>query len=981
MSAAVTISSPPRGSEQFASVTRYVSQLVLTRGWGAQPATALIDFATETPLDPPPPGALVQAAVAGHTFWGIVMQPEHALSEQGFTMAYTCEDFRHFLQLDVVYGRFNLQDNQVVDGRLVRRFKHLLPANVSRGLVTYTDTPYSAAQVLQMLLSSPWVESPWTIGWLNAAGAETTGVWHPALQNFPVFDLDYSGGVRLGQALVEISERVGLTFGITGTPKTYTIADGYRLTWVLRGDGGVLPQFTWSNGTVHPFPQVSTNRRLGTQYAGNPTRVSVVGDQNLYQVLNVVLERDWLPAWEAFWEPLALVEDIYNYCGDDQGRAYKTDAYYTGAAGDQMPGYLAAAARAERITVADYVAEREQRLAGSGAAFMDLRRYAGRSRMRLPAMLYVKSLVFRAFRVASGQSLLNTYGQTVALNALRIVNAEVQDVLYDPATGGMTPGTTNFANGNGLVLAQGVRLLSEDMQLFRPEYFDLTGFTAANDRWAEQAFQIDDSGEGYQFVLLDERVVRTTGMFEAEDGPGSLEYFVPKADPVVSVPNVRAALVFAAERFNYTEGTGQRDSVESAPGLCGQFVCAQPSAGPVEIAFADGQRAGEKAAVIAASLLNRQTWFVAGGYEAPYEANTRLHPMLNRVTVRYNASSGYTEEVDFTAERPHQADGWGNLVLEPPRNFDRRTMEWGQVPGLREQRVFAEQMRVQAELFRGPKGARWRKEAQHAWDLMRGYDSVWTTLVKDGATAGTLAAGTPLWRESTAKLPVKPASVSGLSSPQFVGVTVPKSISGARPVPVTAKGHENEVLARVAEPLNAGDPVGFHSGGTYLVAGGFPMVGTALEGIGSGEGTRLVRVRLASSGNKVQQFLISTVYAGEDYVAGKPMTYDPATSAGTAGPDGTFIAVAPLLRQAQKPTSAPGGTYVHSLHPAYAVDQLIVAAFVPEGTGVADENGNDCKWVDVTPGRAWAVPLPLCLGGLQYSAPVHCGDITYIGTS
>lgn len=978
MSARVTISSPPRGSEQFASVTRYVSQLVITRGWGAQPATALIDFATEVPLDPPPPGALVQAEVAGHTFWGVVVQPEHALSEQGFTMAYTCEDFRHFLQLDVVYGRFNLQDNQVVDGQLVRRFKHLLPANVSRGLVTYTDAPYSAAQVLDMLLTSPWVESPWTIGWLNDDGAEKTGVWHPALQNFPVFDLDYWGGVRLGQALVEISERVGLTFGITGTPKEYTNADGYRLTWVLRGDGGVLPQFGWANGTTHPFPQVSTNRRLGTQYAGNPTRVSVVGDQNLYQVLNVVMERDWLEAWEVFWEPLALVEDLYNHERDESGRAYKSDAYYhPGDAADQMPGYLAAAARAERITVAEYAKLRDARLAGSGAAFRDTRRYAGRSRLALPAMLYVKSLVFRAFRVAAGQTLLNTYGQTVDLRDLRIVNAQVQDVVYNPQTGGMTPGTTNITNGNGTLIAQGVRLLSEDMQLFRPEYFDLTGFASANDRWAEQAFQIDDSGEGYQFVVTDERVVRTTDLFTAVSGPGSLEYFVPKAGATVSVPNVRAALVFAAERFNYTAGDGQRDSVESAPGLCGQYVCAQPAAGPVEIAFADGQRAGEKAATIAATWLNRQTWFVAGGYEAPYEANTRLHPMLSRVTVRYNASSGYTEEVDFTAERPHQADGWGNLVLEPPRNFDRRTLEWGQVAGLREQKVYADQLRVQAEVFRGPKGARWRREAQQAWDLMAGYRDVEVVLLKDGAAASpaTIAVGTPLWRAAADKAPGRPGAA--LTKPQFVGVAVKDTVASEGPVPKTLQGRDGVLLARVQGPASAGDAVGYHSGGRHLVKNGDPVVGVLGVDLAESE-VRLVPVRVALAVARLQQFVITEVYAGEDYVGGQAMTYDPDTSAGSEGQE-VFIALPPLLRAAQQPTSGAGSTYEHALHPAYAEGQTIVAAFVPEGTGVQDANGDDCKWVDVTPGRAWAVELPLCIGGLQYSAPVHCGDITYVG--
>lgn len=978
MSATVVISSPPRGSVSFDSTAKAAQQVVITRSWGAQPATALIDFASEVPADPPPPGSLVQVSVEGHTFWGIATQPEHALSEGGFTMAHTCEDFRHFLQLDVVYGRFNQQDNQVVDGRLVRRFKHLLPVNVPAGLVTYTDTPYSAAQVLNFLLTSAWVESPWEIAWMNAAGVETWNVWHPVLQNFPVFDVDYSGGQRLGAALVEISERVGLTFGITGTPRFNSIRDGYRLCWVLRGDGGVLPQWAVTGGTS-PFPPSSTNRRLGTQYAGNPTRLSVVGDQNLYQVLNVELEADWASGWEQFFPAGAFEEFVWYYLKDESGRSYRTHShYYTdyGAAGvDRTAGYLAAAARANKITVAEFAAAVTAE-GMNGTVYQDTRRYSGRSRMGLPAMLYVRALVYRAYRVKSGQSLTNVYGRTLSLREAKIVPGTVQDVIFKTTTGVMSAGSTYLVNGNGLVIAKGVRLLSEDMQLYRPEYFNLDDFTAENERWAELAFQVDESGEGYQFLVLDQPVAVTTDMFESVDGPGSVDFFFPKETPTITVATVKAALTFAAERFCYTAGAGERDGVESAPGLCGQFVCATPGATPVEVAFADGQTAQEKAAAIAASWLGRQVWFVSGGYTTQAVHNLRMHPMYNRLTVRYNPQSGFSEEVDFTAERPHQSDGWGNVVIEPPRNFDRRTLEWGQVAGLREQRMQAEKLRVQAEVLGAPKNAVLRAQMQQMQDMMTGFDSVWPVLLLDDSGTWTGNAGTPLFREATQNAPSRPGVA--LTSPVFVGATVNHQ-PARKPVAVTAQGHEGVLLVRVKGPAAVGDSVGYSASEDALVKDGSPAVGTLLDAVSEGDGKRVARVRVGvagSGGSAVRLAKISSVAnLASDYIEVLLATW----SGSSASFESTAVKVAipPGLRAADITacnTVNPVG-YTHGRVPEYVVNDIIQVAQVPQGTGVT-VSGDSLTWCDVTPGRALGVRLPLCLGGVPYYMKVHGGPIT-----
>lgn len=86
------------------------------------------------------------------------------------------------------------------------------------------------------------------------------------------------------------------------------------------------------------------------------------------------------------------------------------------------------------------------------------------------------------------------------------------------------------------------------------------------------------------------------------------------------------------------------------------------------------------------------------------------------------------------------------------------------------------------------------------------------------------------------------------------------------------------------------------------------------------------------------------------------------------------VALPPLLWEAEKPTSSVSG-YTFEREPAYAVNDYIAVASVPQGTGV-EVSDVQVVWQDVTVGRAWAVKLPICIDGIIHYQLTHGGSIT-----
>jgi hypothetical protein len=860
-SVTVTVEAPARGSVQQSLVKFAAAQCVCTWSWGLQPATALIDWVSiqQQPAVVPMAQMTIQVVDTAtgnalQTFYGICKSVTPTTGSDGSSVYQEFVDSREVLQWDVMYCAFNKRESRLVqmaDGswQWLRRYWHILPQDFNTMSKTYTFAPLTGAQILDYLFSSPTCESPWVRSYVSAL-------------NFPVYDVDCLSGRKLGTVITEISEQLGCTFTLMG--------GRYRLVWCMKGVGD-----------APTFPANSDNRRNGQSLSGNPTRIRILGDRDVYQVLNVPMQPDWLSAWQQFYDLDYLAADLFNHesteapiAGVDAGTPYNAIPNDQ----DGLIGRFLADARARTITVGQYATLRDAR-SNDGDSFRDYRKYGGRSRLQMPAALYIQTLLFRAYRPPDTFMMRNRYGLWMNLWSLELIERSVVEVTHDPVSGEMSyevggngVPTPPISAGNGYAIAQGYQVGQDGYKTLRPQHIQLSQWVSDQDTWQHLSFQVDDSGEGVKFIIFDAPVLRTGDMITQCDIDGvTQDHPVLNAAPTLKPAPVRAALTFLAEPFSYVVGEnatggetiseGTRDDVQNVTGLYGEFVVDVDGGGVVELPYADGYTASEKALAIAESLLNQQFTYALGGYVVQGINGTQLTPTIDRVTVRWN-ESGSTEEVDFTTERDRNVTAIGRntyaMVVPPERDFDRREQLLDLLPGQRELREQARQYQLMAaSLQQSPRLARTLAEA---FAMAFGFDSMPGAVFIDpdqlqtsapGEPAQTLDAGTPIFRESDEDVAYSPFGESGdvtPTNPVFLGVTVFHNEQPNGPVRVTATGQDGVICARVQGPVDVNDSVGMGDGVLdYLEGSPTLTVGSALEAIDD-DSTQLISVRTGGGG-------------------------------------------------------------------------------------------------------------------------------------
>lgn len=759
-----------------------------------------------------------------HTFYGICKSVVPTVGSDGRSTFQEFVDSREFLQWDKVYCAFNKREDKLVNGRFLKRYWHILPGDFNSQFKTYTNGPFAAFEILNYMFGSQTIESPWVRS------------YHPAL-NFPVYDVDCLSGKSLGTAITEISEALGTVF---------TLMNGrYRLVWTMKG-----------TGDPPSFPANSDNRRSGTALSGNPTRIRILGDRDLYHVLNVRMEPDWLAGWQQFYDLDYLADDLFrNESTEADIGNISVGTPYNDIPDDpgNLKGRYLAAARARMITVGQYANLRDAR-DNNGALFRDFRKFGGRSRLQMPAALYIQSVLFRAYRPPANFLLRNAYGYWLNLFALELTERALVEVTHNPATGAMSWEVDVVSAGNGYAIVKGYQVGQDGYKTLRPEHFQINEWVNAQDTWQHLSFQVDDSGEGTKFIIFDAPVLRTGDLIKQAVIDGSTQkYPVLNAAPTFTAPPVQAALVFAAEPFSYVAGIGTRDEVENISGLNAEFVTYADGRGPTELPYADGFTATEKASAIAASLLNGQFTYDYGGYVVQGINGTQLSPVIDRVTVRWS-KSGAVEEVDFTTERDRNVVAVGPnsyaLQVPPERDFERRAQLLQLLPGQRELKEEARQLRlIAASLQQNPRLARTILEA---FALAFGLDAMPASVYIDPAFeySVTLPAGTPMYREADSQLSLAHGDAVEPLNPVFQGVTVFDGEKSDGPVRVTATGDNGTIFVRVKGPVKLNDSVGLgDSVQTYLETGNHVSlaVGNVLEEI-TGAETRLVPVRVTGAG-------------------------------------------------------------------------------------------------------------------------------------
>lgn len=662
-----------RGGTPAATRRFYCQSMNLTWSWGSDPASATLLYLLNAA--PVSIGELLTIQVpvgangaASHTFYGVCKSDVAHTGSDGINRRLEFLDSREFLDWDWVYGAFNKDASRVVSGVRTRQWKHLLPANFNAGRWTFTNAPLTAEEILDYIFGAATCQDPWV------------RTYHADQESHPVYDIDCTSGRKLKEVLQEVSEKQGLLFTLQQTGR-------FNLLWARKGEG-VVPSFAAN----------SDMRELGESLSGHPTRIRILGERNVYQVHDIEMEKDWKTAWEAYYDTNLVYMKVLNdglstYPLTCNGVTYPTGTAFATILA--MPGKVgvgiaenAARARANEITVREFAA-----LQGTPSDYYDYRKFAGRSRMDIPAMLYVNSILFRAFKLPTSFRFQNGSGAYCYPDSIAIGNRMVAKVTHNAITGVMTWDTAEALDGRGYAIAKGYRVGADMFETLTPESLDFSAWTAKQDVWQHIEFQVDESGDSadQQFILFDQPVVNTNDLVTWVDGN-----VVIKARPTLTVPSVKVALPFLAERFSYIQGTGNRDGCESVPGLWAEHAQRWPLGTGVgsETPFSDGDTAAVKAAVIATSLLNRQFAYVNGSavnHLAPdvdgnYAAGTQLTGVIDRVTVEYSPS-GLDERITLTNE-----DGRSNFV--PERELDRRNREKDLVPGQAELRSDANKSRL-----------------------------------------------------------------------------------------------------------------------------------------------------------------------------------------------------------------------------------------------------------------------------------------------
>ena len=694
----------------------------------------------------------------------------------------------------------------------------------------------SARQIIRYLLSAPSTEDRWTCA-------------YHIDQSYPLpAQFDWLSGTKLRNALQQIGDEQGITFTLMG-------AD-FNLVWARKGEG-VLPI----------FPPNSDDRTSGISLTDNPTRIEILGDRNVYQVLNIPMEPDWARAWERYFDPMLFMEEVYQvgqlstpltigtqtFAAGTTFRAvgaHKVGSVFTDP--EQIISRQLAMAAANEITVGEYAA-----LKGD-TSYLDYRKFAGRSRLDMPAMLYLQQILFRAFRFPDGFYITNANGRWVPIMALSPAGKMIAKVTHDPISGIMECDLNEGADGSGYAIVRGYQVTQDLFKTIRPERFNSLQWkqNAAN-VWEHIEFQVDDSGEGDPYILFDAPVIRSDELLTEVDGYATVKMHTAVNTPIAfTIPDVRLALTFEAERLSYVHGRGPRDDVQVYPGLNAEFIADSPFSAPTEVAYADGTYAMGKAADLAESLLCRQIVLSRGkstrplnpGPDGKFAVGTQLTSMMDRIELGYS-TGGCLESVFLTSEYPRQ-------TYTPERDLDRGAAMRQLLPGQAELRHFANIAKLTASALAASPDA--RKLASEAYQAIFGTgeipvqahvappsDAQPRVFVRGTvfSRAPTTVSGSPAVASNTSC--VIPSDSTNAHS-EFDGVTVRHNEQVGADGGNILLQRDGDILAQVMGPVAVGDYVGLSPGNGYLVKDATPTVGKVLRGNSDNGVAHLIKVRTSS---------------------------------------------------------------------------------------------------------------------------------------
>lgn len=770
-----------------------VKRMVLTKSWGLTPASATITTAGTSSV-------AVQSSVAlpigGTTFYGVISSCTPKESRDGYTTEITALDNRLRLTWDTVYCVFNMvevieDDPTIPFVQRAKRFWHILPNDWHAQTKVYSRKPYTAKQICELLLNASTVNFGWSAS-------------YNAKFNDPVLGVDCNTGKKLGNALQEICDQLGVLMSIEGAS---------QLIFATKGEG------------VAPQPSIfNSDDRASGSALGSDTKVRIVGDRNVYQDFPIDLEPDWLRSYERFWFKPAWIAEVQARFG--------------------ILDFGEAAARAMEITLREYSGK-------AGVEHMDPGTWGDISRTEMPVWAYINDVVFKSYRIPrnfriNGVPLTSLALREGLLYGVKLTDPALGTIDYDP--GVLYPDAKAFCIIKGLPLS-----------LIRPDTYDAITpemLAAASDTWSSvNRFSLDQKNYA---VLFEEPIFFSRDLYipanvGTEDGYLS-RVVVPNAAAVIEPAQVRASLCFEAERYGRWFGSGSRQGTQYVQGL-NYHTLFKDHSWKAEVTYDNDSQSGADAlaAKAAAAFLTGQNFIESGGFTRYGTAGMALNGAIDRISVTLAFESGgegegISEQIEYAKERSPN-------VFQSERELERRSRVRDLFPGQSALREEAQKTRALARMMsssRNPISTPIQKIDDVTRCLLGNPDASVISALLDSDFSYPV--GMPVF--------VGDNNVVSATAERFAGCLTAAATFGkaGASIPVAPQG---VVPCRVMGPVDFGDIVGVDDGESFAKKDGAKAIGVVQKAF-TGESVMVVPVRLGGGGSSLPCWISDRKYPSPD---------------------------------------------------------------------------------------------------------------------
>jgi len=724
--------------------------------------------------------------------------------------------------------------SQSSDPEQRRRFWHILPTNYAKNIKTFTDDPLTAKEVINSLMSGAWGD----YGFIRQ--------FHSDQASDAVHAIDALQGKIVGNLISEINGRMGLSMYLSNTR---------TLVWDRKGTGNFSAPALPVNGSPGGCMEA-----LGESLASWPTRIRVVGEKALVQVIDIELESDWAAGWEDFIDELKWVREV--------GSVYQVP-------GSSIEEIAERNALAREITVGDYIREKGASLED----FADRGSWGKLSRMDIPAWVYINEIVFRSYRIPRDYEFRGIPLSSLTIHEGLLCGVEVSEegeMKYRLEPLEFYPSSQAF------VMAQGQPLDLVDLRAV--EGFVQDRSEDLREKWRPvNDFRINPWEASILFdspVFVDGLVEEEESLFiqpnKGQGGYADHASFSSGKDYekirirnpgfVPGTPGVKASFVFEVGPWGKTYGSGPRRSPHFVRNLQQHLLdeadtvstgVSVPDVGPFgsdvsdlkEILYQGGKSCEDISDLLAASVVQRDASIDTGRYKMIGVAGTQLNGAVDRITSSISKSGGIVEVVELVKEASSES-----FVAEHELEQRRRVHELfgGQSQLQAEVREIRELGKLQSRERDASKVKSASQRFSDPGNLVIGDQHSSPLLVEDIDGAGpdddngNWKTGHVVWLDQVGKPSAKELRFGGV---------VTSSINGTSGGQILHTSTRGIVPTMVKGPFSAGEMVGCDPGDSVAKRGGKRPVGRINHAKGFDKDEVIVAsVRLTSVGEYCAPF-------------------------------------------------------------------------------------------------------------------------------